>query len=159
MMRKRSVKSKILSLCIYAAMLLFVIGILYFGYLMVMRAQWRALKNNIADAINAAGRSSPTLSIGDEAMPFDAQDELYFSKFISDPYLLPIRAGCMERGARSVVISLNGSELVFTPGEDDSIINVRFDSLDSSKGFYVRSPVDFDYLERYFQIRSKYAES
>ena len=39
-MLKRNAKSKILSLCIFAAMLLFVIGILYFGYLMVMRAQW-----------------------------------------------------------------------------------------------------------------------
>ena len=158
-MLKRNAKSKILSLCIFAAMLLFVIGILYFGYLMVMRAQWKGLKNDIADAINAASRSSPTLSIGDEAVPFDAQDELYFSKFISDPYLLPIKAGCTERDARSIVISLNGSELVFTPGEDDSIINIRLDSPDGSKGFYVRSPVGFDYLERYFLMRSKYAES
>ena len=53
-MLKRNAKSKILSLCIFAAMLLFVIGILYFGYLMVMRAQWKGLKNDIADAINAA---------------------------------------------------------------------------------------------------------
>ena len=88
-MLKRNAKSKILSLCIFAAMLLFVIGILYFGYLMVMRAQWKGLKNDIADAINAASRSNPTFSIGDEALPFDAQDELYFSKFISDPYLPP----------------------------------------------------------------------
>ena len=43
-MLKRNAKSKILSLCIFAAMLLFVIGILYFGYLMVMRAQWKGLK-------------------------------------------------------------------------------------------------------------------
>lgn len=158
-MLKRNAKSKILSLCIFAAMLLFVIGILYFGYLMVMRAQWKGLKNDIADAINAASRSNPTFSIGDEALPFDAQDEFYFSKFISDPYLLPMKSGCMERSARSIVISLNGSELVFTPGEDDSIINIRLDSPDGSKGFYARSPVGFDYLERYFLMRSKYAES
>lgn len=67
-MLKRNAKSKILSLCIFAAMLLFVIGILYFGYLMVMRAQWKGLKNDIADAINAASRSNPTFSIGDEAL-------------------------------------------------------------------------------------------
>lgn len=158
-MLKKNAKSKILSLCIFAAMLLFVIGILYFGYLMVMRAQWKGLKNDIADAINAASRSNLTFSIGGEALPFDAQDELYFSKFISDPYLLPMKSGCMERGARSIVISLNGSELVFTPGEDDSIINIRLDSPDGSKGFYARSPVGFDYLERYFLMRSKYAES
>ena len=70
-----------------------------------------------------------------------------------------MKSGCMERGARSIVINLNGSELVFTPGEDDSIINIRLDSPDGSKGFYVRSPVGFDYLERYFLMRSKYAES
>ena len=46
-MLKRNAKSKILSLCIFAAMLLFVIGILYFGYLMVMRAQWKGLKNDM----------------------------------------------------------------------------------------------------------------
>ena len=102
-MLKRNVKSNILSLCIYAAMLLFVVGILYFGYLMFMRAQWKGLKNDIADAINAASRSSPTLSIGNEALPFDAQDELYFSKFISDPYLLPMKSGCKPERQRACV--------------------------------------------------------
>ena len=48
------------------------------------------------------------------------------------------------------MISLNGSELVFTPGEDDSIINIRLDLPDGSKGFYARSPVGFDYLNAIF---------
>lgn len=154
----RKTKSRIFSVCIYAAMLLFVVGLLYFGYLMVMRAQWRSLKNDIAGAMNAARTSSSEMSCGGETLAFTEQDELYFSKFISDPYLLPIKAGEEPENNRSVLIRLGTSTLTFTPCEDETIFNIRLDTESDSKAFFVRSPVGFSYLERYFISRLKYSD-
>ena len=148
----------VLNLLLYAVMLMFLAGIIYFSYLMVMRAQWRSLKNDIADAINDSRYASPKMYCGGNELPFTQRDELYFSKFITDPYFIPIKAGEMEIGERSLVISLGESSLSFAPGGEDGVIYVRLDSPSGSKGFYVRSPVDFAHLERYFDARYKYPD-
>lgn len=157
-MQARKTRGLLLNAALIAAALLFVIGIAYFGYLMVMRAQWQYLKNDIADAINSTPAASQTMSFDGEVLPFIEQDELYFSKFLSSPYLIPIKAGEMQDTGRSLIISLGNSRLVFTPGKDETVIHIQLDTPDGSNGFYARSPLDYSYLERYFSMRVKYPQ-
>lgn len=153
----RKTQRRILSTCVGITTLLFIAGIFYFGYILVLRTQWKSLKNDIADAINGALYSSPEMLCGEDTLPFTKQDELYFSKFLSDPYFLPVRAGELSPCERSIQIKLDGSSLVFTPCGDGTIIHIQLNTESASKGFYARSSVNFFHLERYFKSRIQYA--
>ena len=138
MYKRDRIKTRILYACGALAILICLALTGFMVYSLRLRTEYRAFCLEVNDAILAVPEGQITISRQEKSAPASVRSIDYFNAFLLDSGTLVYNRRCEPVTDESIVIRLGKKKAFILTGlEDGSVINVRFETPEGTRGFSV----------------------
>ena len=149
--KMQRVKSAAFMACCVTAVMMAAAVIIFVGYVLLLRTQFRKTALEINDKILAAPTGKVMLSQGENVFPVDKKTADYYNKFLMNRYTTVFSRKRSEPDDKTIKLILDESSLSFIGLEDGSAIALIWKTEEKTEYYKVRSQTTFQQLEAYFQ--------
>ena len=151
-------KSTAFLACCAAAVAMAAAVLIFIGYVLVLKTQFRRTAMEINDAILAAPAEKVMLSQGETVFSLDKKASDYYNKFLMDEHTTVFNRKRSETNAKTITLTLDGNSLSFTGLEDGTAIALIWKTEEKTEYYTLRSQTTFLQMDAYFQNCRRRAE-